>query len=326
MTATGTGPAVVLRNGVAITGTWTRSSLTQPATLTDRRRSADHPAAGQHLGGAGAPGRPRDHHGGTGGAGRHHHDPALTVPFRPRPIGTGRADDPARVGRQSDGASSDRRRRSSAAMVAYWRTRSRSPGTVKPKPPWRGRDGPGPRTPCRRAGRPARSGPATPVTDSPTSAPSTRRAPSAIARAAVLGDHRSLGHAEHLELDLGRVGHHRAPEPRLAPGTLTSRDAARPPVSDSARPRVSPSAASDRATASSMASSSIAEHHVAGRLGQDRPDRRLVPVERAPAAAASSAARTVTRTLIPSIPLARKAMVAVPPDESAPASSSSPSM
>jgi len=33
VTATGSGPAVVLRNGVAITGTWTRSSLTQPATL-----------------------------------------------------------------------------------------------------------------------------------------------------------------------------------------------------------------------------------------------------------------------------------------------------
>ena len=34
VTATGTGPVVVLRNGVAITGTWSRSSLTQPATLT----------------------------------------------------------------------------------------------------------------------------------------------------------------------------------------------------------------------------------------------------------------------------------------------------
>ena len=33
VTATGTGPVVVLRDGVAITGTWTRSSLTQPATL-----------------------------------------------------------------------------------------------------------------------------------------------------------------------------------------------------------------------------------------------------------------------------------------------------
>jgi len=34
VTATGTGPVVVLRDGMAITGTWTRSSLTQPATLT----------------------------------------------------------------------------------------------------------------------------------------------------------------------------------------------------------------------------------------------------------------------------------------------------
>jgi len=32
--ATGSGPVVVLRNGIAITGTWSRSSLTQPATLT----------------------------------------------------------------------------------------------------------------------------------------------------------------------------------------------------------------------------------------------------------------------------------------------------
>jgi hypothetical protein len=34
VTATGTGPVVVMRNGVAITGTWSRASLTQPATLT----------------------------------------------------------------------------------------------------------------------------------------------------------------------------------------------------------------------------------------------------------------------------------------------------
>jgi hypothetical protein len=34
VTQTGTGPLVVLRGGVAITGTWTRSALTQPATLT----------------------------------------------------------------------------------------------------------------------------------------------------------------------------------------------------------------------------------------------------------------------------------------------------
>jgi hypothetical protein len=34
VTATGTGPLVVMRNGIAITGTWSRASLTQPATLT----------------------------------------------------------------------------------------------------------------------------------------------------------------------------------------------------------------------------------------------------------------------------------------------------
>ncbi len=34
VTATGSGPLVVLRDGMAITGTWSRSSLTQPATLT----------------------------------------------------------------------------------------------------------------------------------------------------------------------------------------------------------------------------------------------------------------------------------------------------
>jgi hypothetical protein len=32
--ATGSGPLVVLRNGVAITGTWTRTSITKPATMT----------------------------------------------------------------------------------------------------------------------------------------------------------------------------------------------------------------------------------------------------------------------------------------------------
>lgn len=34
VTQTGTGPVVVMRNGRAIDGTWTRSTLTQPATLT----------------------------------------------------------------------------------------------------------------------------------------------------------------------------------------------------------------------------------------------------------------------------------------------------
>jgi hypothetical protein len=34
VTATGSGPVTVLRNGVALTGTWSRSSLTSPATFT----------------------------------------------------------------------------------------------------------------------------------------------------------------------------------------------------------------------------------------------------------------------------------------------------
>lgn len=34
VTATGSGPLLVMRNGAAIAGTWSRSSLTQPATLT----------------------------------------------------------------------------------------------------------------------------------------------------------------------------------------------------------------------------------------------------------------------------------------------------
>ncbi len=34
VTATGSGPVVVLRDGMAITGTWSRTSLTKPATLT----------------------------------------------------------------------------------------------------------------------------------------------------------------------------------------------------------------------------------------------------------------------------------------------------
>ena len=68
VTATGTGPAVVLRNGVAITGTWTRSSP-HPAG------HADGPPAGRTI--TLQPGNTweelapqgvaRDHHGGTGG-------------------------------------------------------------------------------------------------------------------------------------------------------------------------------------------------------------------------------------------------------------------
>jgi len=61
-------------------------------------------------------------------------------------------------------------------MVAYWRTRSRSPGTVKANVwvSWPGRDRPTKTVPGGRSSW--GSGPATPVMDSPTSAPSTERA------------------------------------------------------------------------------------------------------------------------------------------------------
>ena len=71
-------------------------------------------------------------------------------------------------------------------------------------------------------------------------------------------------------------------EPRnqaLAPGTLTSRDAASPPVSDSARPTVSPCGPEcpchrilDRVVVD-------AEDDITGGVVQDRADGRLVPVE-----------------------------------------------
>ena len=148
--------------------------------------------------------------------------------------------------------------------------------------------------------------------DSPTSAPSTRRAPSAMARAASSDTTGPSGTPSTVELDLGGVGDHRAPEPALAPGTLTSREAARPPVRDSASPRVSPPAASTRATASSMASSSTPNTTSPAASARIAPDRGLLRRRAEPRPASASSARTVTRTLIPSIPLARKAIVADP--------------
>ena len=44
------GPAAVFRNGVEITGTWSRNPLGQPTQLHLVDRRADHAAAGPHLG------------------------------------------------------------------------------------------------------------------------------------------------------------------------------------------------------------------------------------------------------------------------------------
>ena len=90
------------------------------------------------------------------------------------------------------------------------------------------------------------AGPATPVVDRPTSAPSSRRTPSAIAIAAASDDDRALGHVEEVELHLGGVGDDRrrgttslAPRDRRRAATAT-----RPPVSDSATASVQPRASS----------------------------------------------------------------------------------
>ena len=103
----------------------------------------------------------------------------------------------------------------------------------------------------------------------------------------------------------------------LAPGTLTRREAARPPVSDSASPRVSPSARQGLGHRVLDGLVVDAEHDVAGRLGEDPTDGRLVAVEGRFCRRPRRPTRTVTRTLMPSMPLARKAMVAVLPDPSA---------
>ena len=69
-------------------------------------------------------------------------------------------------------------------MAAYWRTRSRSPGTRSSRV-WAGWPGRWRPTKTVPGATPSwASGPATPVMPSPTSAPVTRAAPSAMAAAA----------------------------------------------------------------------------------------------------------------------------------------------
>ena len=100
-------------------------------------------------------------------------------------------------------------------------------------------------------------GPATPVTDKPTSAPSTFAAPTAIAIAAVLRHDRPLRHAEHARTSRRtRTTRSRRGTSRVAPGTAAQREPTSPPVSDSASPRVSPRATSNSPTAASIVSAS----------------------------------------------------------------------
>ena len=109
-----------------------------------------------------------------------------------------------------------------------------------------------------RPGRPSCSlGPATPVVARPTSAPRTRRAPSAIAAAASRVTTGPSATPEHRSLDV------RCRRPRRRLGTTrsrraqpTTRAARIPPVRDSTTPRLHPRPSSSRPTAPSIVSSS----------------------------------------------------------------------
>ena len=114
--------------------------------------------------------------------------------------------------------SSRRRNRSRAEIAAYWRTRSRSPGR------WNTSDStssPGSARPTMTvpgATPSCSSGPATPVRARPTSAPRTRRAPSAMARAAASVTTGPSGTPSTRVLDLRRVADDRSPEPVAGAG------------------------------------------------------------------------------------------------------------
>ncbi len=96
-----------------------------------------------------------------------------------------------------------------------------------------------------------------------------------------------------------------------APGTLTRREAMRPPVSDSATPKVRPRPTRRAATATSIDSSSTPN---------TMSPRRVSMARRTSTSSLSSSAvtslrwraRAVMRTLMPSIPEARKARVTSP--------------
>ena len=150
-------------------------------------------------------------------------------------------------------------------------------------------------------------GPATPVTAMPTSASRTRCAPSAISRAAS-----SLTTTSAVTPSTERftsVAY--APiVPRntsLAPGTLTMRAPMNPPVTDSATPSDQPRARKRSSTANSIVSSST-------------PNTRSPRIARSSFsslstiahASASVAPLAVMRTTSPSMPRARKAIVASP--------------
>ena len=102
------------------------------------------------------------------------------------------------------------------------------------------------------------SGPATPVTEMPTLAPSARRAPTAISFAASSVTTRGAV-TPRIERFTSVAYDATAPRnTRLAPGTLARRAPMNPPVSDSPTPSVHPRASHRPSTVDSIVSSSTA--------------------------------------------------------------------
>ena len=215
----------------------------------------------------------------------------------PRPRG------PRLVGPRAAGGAADRAPR-------WWRSGGSGPGprqadaaglTRSRRPPARPRR-------SRPAGPPARSGPATPVSGQADVGAEGRGGARGHLHGGRLAHHRTVAHAEQLPLDLAGVGHDRAPEPLARPGHRGQPAADQPAGHRLGHPEGQARARAADADRRLHALVVGAEH---GRAEQG-PMAASSPVEQL-AAASRVAALAVIRTLMPSIPLARKAIVGAVP-------------
>ncbi|CAB4734497.1 unannotated protein [freshwater metagenome] len=154
-------------------------------------------------------------------------------------------------------------------------------------------------------------GPATPVSARPTSLPSTRRAPIAIATAVASFTTGPSGTPSRLNLTALAYDTIEPRSTSLAPAIPVIRAPTRPPVTDSARPSVRPRERMRSSTTDSIVSASWPNTWL------DNSARIAASCGSMSASAdARSAARAVRRTLMPSQPLARNASVGLPASSS----------
>ncbi len=164
-------------------------------------------------------------------------------------------------------------------MVAYCRTRSRSPGTLNPNDSvgWPARARPTNTVPGGLAvlrfgtGHPGDGEPDVGLEDP---AGALGHGPGRL-----LGDHRSLGHAEDGELDLRGVGHHRATEPVTGPGHVDQAGRRQSAGQGLGQPEGQPAGHDRRGHGILDGLLVHAEHHVPGRGGQDPPDLGLLGIQ-----------------------------------------------